>query len=69
MIVDVLNFWIVALAQVWAWFVQLLSASGLTGLFLTMFAATVAFRLLAVPILGQRFNAGSDMATRKTRKE
>lgn len=69
MIVQTLDFWITAVSQVWSWFVQLLTASGMTGLYLMMFAATVAFRLLAVPILGQSFKAGSDTAGRKPRKE
>lgn len=68
MMTQILHFWITALSQVWIWFTRLLDSSGMTGVFLTMFSATVAFRLLAVPILGQRFKAGSDTADRKHRE-
>lgn len=68
MVNQILHFWIRVLSQVWSWFSQLLDASGMAGVFLTMFSAVVVYRLLAVPILGQSVKAGSDTAQRKQRK-
>lgn len=65
MVYQILGYWVTVLSQVWLWFTQLLDASGMAGVFLVFFSATVAYRLLAVPILGQTIKAGSDTAERK----
>lgn len=62
---QVFAFWVSALVGVWNFFTQLLGASGMRGIYLAMFSALVAYRLLIVPIIGNSTNAGSDKVKRK----
>lgn len=60
---DVLNIFNTALVSVADWFVQLLNASGMTSLYISMFFIFLVGKFLLTPLFG---SSGSDKVKKKS---
>lgn len=52
-------------AQPWAWFSDLLAATGTTGIYLAALAMLLAFKFLIAPFIGAAGDALSDTAAKR----